>query len=435
MTDAMPRLFVTPRRPCLAGGSENVIEALVRVQAPDVDPSRSRKRLGLNLALVLDRSGSMEGRPLEEAKRSAAMVVRRLRPTDRAAIVVYDQRIGVLVPSTEIGDRERFLRAIASIRSGGQTDLHGGWLAGAGEAARHVAPDVLSRVLLLSDGQANHGLLDGREIARQVTELAGAGVSTSTYGLGNGFNEDLMAAIAHFGRGLAHYGETADDLREPFETELDLLDAICARNLVLRVYPSPGVGIGVLNDYEMLPVGGWVLPDLADAAEAWALVRLRVERPTPPAQPLFAAEVAYQDLEGRPYRLSIPPVTLPVVSAEDASAAPEEEIVVRRLAEVEAARLQEEARAAVANGDWAGAKAIVGRARALAAQSPWVGGVAESLDQLLAERDAARFAKEAKLASVRMGRRLASRVETSALDAPEEPAFLRRKRWQGKGER
>jgi Ca-activated chloride channel homolog len=435
MTDPTPRLFITPRRPCLAEGSENLLEALVRIQAPDADATHARTRLRLNLALVLDRSGSMDGRPLEEAKRSAAMVVRRLRPSDRAAIVVYDQRIDVLVASAEIGDRERFLRAIAGIRSGGQTDLHGGWLAGAGEASRHVAPDVLSRVLLLSDGQANHGLLDGQEIARQVTELAEAGVSTSTYGLGNGFNEDLMAAIAHFGRGLAHYGETADDLREPFETELDLLDAICARNLVLRVYPSPGVGIGVLNDYEILRTGGFVLPDLADGAEAWALVRLRVERPTPPEQALFAAEVAYQDLEGRPYRLSIPPITLPVVSPEEASAAPEEEIVVRRLAEVEAARLQEEARAAVANGDWAGAKAIVARARALAAKSPWVGGVAESLDALVAERDAARFAKEAKLASGRMGRRLASSLEASDLDAREEPSFLRRKRWQGKGER
>jgi len=432
MSDEMPRLFLTPRRVCLAEGRENVLEVLIRVQAAAADSTKTRKHLGLNLALVLDRSGSMEGYALEEAKRCAAMVIRRLRPTDRAAIVIYDQRIEVLVPSAEIADRDRFLRAIAGVYAGGSTDLHGGWLAGAREVQPHAAPDTLSRVLLLSDGQANQGVLDVMEIARDVTQLAEAGVSTSTYGLGSGFNENLMAAMALCGRGLAHYGETAEDLREPFETELDLLDAICARNLVLRVSAAPDVEVEILNDYEKLSAGGWRLPDLADGAEAWALTRIRVARPMPPLQELFSVEVAYDDLNGQSYRLSVPPLVLPVVPAAEAGATAENELMARRSAEVEASALQEQARAAVATGDWEAAKAIVDRARDLASASSWIARVVESLDALIGERDAARFGKEAKLAAVRMGRRLAATEEEAAPSA-EERSYLRRRQWQGRG--
>ena len=118
------------------------------------------RRPPLNLALVIDKSGSMRGRPLHEAKRCADMVVDRLSASDRLAIVAYDNSVEVVLPSAPVEDRSRFKQAIASIREGGMTNLHGGWHAGATEVARSIRAEGVARVLLLSDGQANEGETD-----------------------------------------------------------------------------------------------------------------------------------------------------------------------------------------------------------------------------------------------------------------------------------
>jgi len=81
-----------------------------------------------------------------------------LRPTDRASVVAYDNSVRVVAESRHVKSKESFKSAIAQIEVGGMTNLHGGWLKGAEEAAKYLAPDCTSRVLLLSDGQANEGL-------------------------------------------------------------------------------------------------------------------------------------------------------------------------------------------------------------------------------------------------------------------------------------
>ena len=115
------------------------------------------------------------------------------------------------------------------------TNLHGGWFQGAETLAPHTKDDVTSRVILLSDGCANHGLTDPDQIYAQCADLARAGVSTSTYGLGHGFNEELMIGMARHGQGSSYYGQTADDLMDPFREEFELLNALCARRLRLEI--------------------------------------------------------------------------------------------------------------------------------------------------------------------------------------------------------
>jgi hypothetical protein len=102
---------------------------------------------------------------------------------------------------------------------------------------------------LLSDGNANSGLTDGKQIAGQCAELARTGVTTSTYGLGRGFNEELMIDMARHGKGHSYYGSTASDLMDPFREEFALLNATCARNLRLELATSAGVSATPLNDY------------------------------------------------------------------------------------------------------------------------------------------------------------------------------------------
>ena len=268
-----PKLIITPRRPAVLADFPATVDVLVRVQAPDLPAGVQATRTPLNLALVIDRSGSMAGQPLAEARRAAAFVVDGLAPQDRASLVVYDDSVHTLVPLTGLADKSALKRAIAAIESGGSTDLHGGWIGGAETLAPATVAGVVSRVILLSDGCANHGLTEPEAIYAQCRELAAAGVTTSTYGLGRSFNEDLMIGMARAGQGNSYYGQTAEDLMDPFREEFALLNALYARRLVLDLQTAEGVRAEVLNGYT--PVGDtrWQLPDLAYGGEAWALAR------------------------------------------------------------------------------------------------------------------------------------------------------------------
>lgn len=178
-------------------------------------------------------------RPLEEAKRCAEYVLDKLRPTDAVALVKFDNRVQRLWPAVALGDGAPQRAATAGIQAGGNTNLHGGWKEGA-DALVDVSGQGRKRVILLSDGQANEGVTDLAEIAAQCAAWASKGITTSTYGLGNSFNEQLMVAMARAGSGNHYYGETADDLIEPFQQELELLGNLCLRALRLA-------GLGALT--------------------------------------------------------------------------------------------------------------------------------------------------------------------------------------------
>ena len=146
-----PTMIITPRRPALLVGHDNELDVLVRIQAPDA-PAELPKRNPLHLALVIDRSGSMSGQPLEEAKRCAEFVLDGLQATDRLSVVAYDNEVRTLVPSTGLEDKESVRQVIRAIDSGGSTDLHGGWFRGAETLAPRATDGSTSRVILLSDG-------------------------------------------------------------------------------------------------------------------------------------------------------------------------------------------------------------------------------------------------------------------------------------------
>ena len=182
------QLVLTPDKAALASDGPTTLRLLVRVQAPDL-PGRHRcapaaaPRAGARPLGLHGRGAAGRGQALraQHDRRSGAG-----RPRGDLLVRRRNREVAPLTPAT---DKLALAAALAGIQSGGSTNLHGGWHAGAEELARQLAGDDVHRVILLSDGGANAGETDLEEIARQCKVFAQRGVSTSTYGLGEQFNE------------------------------------------------------------------------------------------------------------------------------------------------------------------------------------------------------------------------------------------------------
>jgi Ca-activated chloride channel homolog len=203
------------------------VHAMLEIIVPE--PDADVLRAPLALALVIDRSGSMHGDKLAYATRSAEWLAGRLHATDLLAIVDYDDEVRVIVPLTPVtADHAQSLR---SIRPGGQTNLSGGWLKG----LEQLQPaEGIRKILLLTDGLANVGITDTSTLVGLAAGARGEGIGTTTIGFGDGFNEDLLTAMADAGGGNGHYAETADAAPAIFATVL-VLTAARARDEAIRL--------------------------------------------------------------------------------------------------------------------------------------------------------------------------------------------------------
>lgn len=181
--------------------------ALVEIEAPPVTPRA--KTVPTNLVVVLDRSGSMEGERIVEAKRALCDVVERLSPTDTFGLVTFDTEIDVVVPAGPVRDRVAIKAAINAVYARGGTDLGSGLVRGLKEALRLEAIEG-ARVLLISDGHANNGVTDPETLGRLASSYLEKRVSTSTLGMGLGFDERILSVIAREGAGNEHFAENAD---------------------------------------------------------------------------------------------------------------------------------------------------------------------------------------------------------------------------------
>jgi Ca-activated chloride channel family protein len=219
-------------RPVVLAGKGGPVYILVRFAVPEEVGDDESERSDLNLALVLDRSGSMEARgKMEYLKRAAAMVVDKLKPRDRLAVVEYDDRITLLWPSAPVESPRMIKQLIAALTARGSTDLTGGMMRGVEVVGEHAGRDAIDRVLLLSDGLANAGITSPSEIRRLVRRAKKDGVQISTLGLGVDYNEDLMQDIAENAGGNYYFIEHPNQMAGIFQRELLALFHTVARNV------------------------------------------------------------------------------------------------------------------------------------------------------------------------------------------------------------
>jgi len=217
---------------------------LVEIEVPDhTTPTvRTFPDKGLNLALVLDCSGSMGTHSrMVRARQAANEVISQLRDEDRVSLVTFSDTVTVLASGVPGSNHEQLHAMIQGIQTGGLTNLHSGWLTGAQEVAKHFTRGALNRVVLLSDGMANRGVTQATQILEHVAALNRTGISTTTAGVGLGFNENLLQSIAEAGDGNYHFAEKAESLLTIFAAELSEQRQIVGTQVVLRFRKAPGV--------------------------------------------------------------------------------------------------------------------------------------------------------------------------------------------------
>ena len=378
MTHPIPSLTLRPERGALPSQGGRV-EALLELSVDFPTPDPTTERNPVALALVIDRSGSMGGAPLEHAKLAARQAVRALLPGDRVAVVAFDNHVHVVVPMTVAGqDRRAIEAAIGAIGVGGTTALHAGWVEGYTEALQHLVPKGLNRIVLLSDGLANVGVTDPAAIAQDVREAAAAGVGTSTIGLGRSFDEDLLRHLADAGGGSYTFVEAPEALADLFETELAGLSGLRGRNLRIALRDAGARFVSVRAGAKV-DRGALLIPELV-AGLPWSLL---VTLEAAPGDTAPTLELAWDDtLLGSRQTIQVP-TSLERIDAATLAERPVD-------AEFEALRRRDEAdrrmasvEAEVRRGRFDQASLIVNQLRADVAT--WTPG--DARDQRLAELD------------------------------------------------
>lgn len=396
----VPTIDLIPLTAVVCSDSPTTLDVLVRITPPTDEVEL--KRPTLNIGLVIDRSGSMSGQKIEYARQAACYAVQQLLATDRVSIIIYDDVVETLVPSTLAVDKANISRKIQRIDARNMTALHAGWQRGGSEVAQHFNPEQLNRVILLSDGLANVGVTDLDAIATDVHKLAQQGVSTTTMGVGNDYNEKLLEAMANSGDGNYYYIESAQQLPTIFQAELQGLMATVGTTVSLGIEPQAGVEVAeVLNELEVNRKGRYQLTNLIIGNPIDVVVRLRIPA-IAQATDLCYFRLAWNDPQ-KPERQKIRvALQLPVVNSAQLDEFPINLEVQEQVVLMMAARAKKEAVRLVERGDYEAAKRLLQETKELVwrtSNSPQMQQEIADLAQLEADLLSRQYEKFSKTSS------------------------------------
>ncbi|WP_395146046.1 VWA domain-containing protein [Armatimonas sp.] len=201
------------------------------------------KRLPVNVCLVIDRSGSMDGSPIQYVKKACEHVVDLLTPDDVLSIVTFEESVEVLMPARRVTDTNLIKQHIQRIVAGTTTNLFDGLYAGGAQVASVPMAGYVTRVLLLTDGEPTAGLKDFGSIVQQVADLKARGITVTALGFGPEYNEELMAGIARRSGGNYYYIERPEQIPEVFQKEMLTILGVTAKNIRLTFTLPRGVTV------------------------------------------------------------------------------------------------------------------------------------------------------------------------------------------------
>ncbi|MFH1314297.1 MAG: VWA domain-containing protein [Candidatus Eisenbacteria bacterium] len=274
------RVHADVDRPFVLAGSDETI--VIKVGLCGTDELLMRKRLPLNVSIVLDKSGSMRGdNKMENAKRGAIEIVERLTRDDILSLVVYDNSPRVIIPAQHVRDKDALIKMISRVYAGGSTALYGGVCFGASEVRKSASCEYINRIILLSDGLANVGPQSTSELADLGGAIGREGITVTTIGVGLDYNEDLMTALAARSDGNAYFASSGRELPRIFAEEIGEAMMLVARDIRIRIDCADGVvplsvlgRSGAIAGQEMTVTVG----KLYGMNEKYALFEVRVPR-------------------------------------------------------------------------------------------------------------------------------------------------------------
>ncbi len=353
---------VIPQRAALAGQGGSM-DVMIRLQGE----GEAGPRPPLDLAMVLDRSGSMGGDKIVAVKQAAISMLGELNARDHVTLVAYASDVVNHGRRKADGDGVGFLRKqLLGIDATSGTALGPALFDGLRALRQAKREDeVLAHVLLLSDGRANEGETDPDVIAARARDAFGVGISTSTLGVGLDYNEDLMTKVADAGGGRYHFIETPDSIARVLSEEMAGLAATVARGIELELQPTTGVEVDKVFGYENTRNGarvGALVGSLAAGQKRAILARITYPATDNATLPLGEFHIAFVDAETGVRGEVVLRPELAVVHTEAEVTSSENVEVTVRSAELAANEQLRAAAAAVERRDFADAESTLGQA-------------------------------------------------------------------------
>ncbi len=326
---------------------------------------QARKRRPLNLSLVLDRSGSMAGDKLDYTRQAARFLVQNLTESDLLSVVLYNESVETLLQPEPVIHKDSIIQRLNDIKASGMTNLSGGWLQGCALVEQNATEEFLNRVILISDGLANRGIVSPDQIINLVKQKRARSVTTTAMGLGKDFNEDLMMAMADAGGGAYYFIESPESAPAIFQEELRGLLNVVGQNLTISVVMTDHIThVSQLNAYNMHMDGQRASFSLGDvfANEVKTLV---LELSIPALSTAGQIEIATLCFEydaiteqGSKHQHFDLPIIVNLVETEHPVPAPDVD-VRRSVLLLQAARARREAISAADTGDYGRASQVL----------------------------------------------------------------------------
>ncbi|AIE76146.1 macro domain-containing protein [Synechocystis sp. PCC 6714] len=400
-----PQVTFIPLKNAVCSERAVTLDLIIRI-TPLSPPAMDQPRPSLNLGFVIDRSGSMEGHnKITYARQAVCYAIDQLSPGDRLSVTIFDDQVQTLIPSTLAKDKAQLKQLVQGVRPGGCTDLHGGWLQGGIQVSQNLNTE-LNRIILLSDGLANQGETNPDVIATDAHDLAQRGASTTTLGLGDDYNEDLLEAMARSGDGNYYYVADAEQLPTIFERELQGLASTYGNRVTLAATSQAGVQVlDLLNDFELDNQGRSQLPNLIYGNPIDVVVRLKVPA-LKEEQPLGTVVLSWINGERQEQTVTAS-FQLPVLTKAEFEALPLNQEVQQQVALMMSTRAKKEAMERVDRGDYGGAGQVLQSARQeiMGANLPMSAPEAAALEDLEEKLNERQFKSYRKMSSAQNYRR------------------------------
>jgi Ca-activated chloride channel homolog len=280
-----------------------VVWSLVRLTVDQAaEPATPRRPV--NLSLVIDRSSSMRGPRLRQAVLATRKLIERLDERDRLAIITFDATAYVLQPPGPVTEevRGRLGQALDHLTTGAGTNLAAGWKKGCELASAGFVREAIARVVLLTDGLPSVGVRDAGRLARIAEDEAGRGVTTTTMGIGEGFDDQLLSELARAGKGGFYYLATPEAIPAAFGRELEGVFAVAATQVELKVVAEADVmSCEVLHRLDSRAAAEGLTVQIGElAAGAPRQVLLRFTRNEGAGKLVAKIAVTFRDPAGRP---------------------------------------------------------------------------------------------------------------------------------------